>query len=91
MSHYAGVNLLTMLDELFDKAHATSDEDEAILDEIPHLTVSEYRTYSVKCQSLNDEYYEDLARRCREADIEIENWTTSITWLCKKCSEGEPH
>ena len=48
-----------------------------VLDEIQHLTVSEYRTYSIKCKSLNDEHYEDLARRCREADIEIENCVSS--------------
>lgn len=72
--------------------HRTSDGVKyPVLDEIQHLTLSEYRTYSVKCKSLKDEDYKDLARRCREADMEIENWTTSITWLCKKCSEGEPH
>lgn len=63
----------------------------AVLDEIQHLSCSDYQTYSIKCKTISNEQYEDLQQRCWKADIAIENWTTQIQMLCKQCSEGKPH
>lgn len=62
-----------------------------VLDEIQHLSSSDYQTYSIKCKTISNEQYEDLQQRCWKADIAIENWTTQIQMLCKQCSEGKPH
>ncbi len=62
-----------------------------VLDEIQHLSSSDYQTYSIKCKPISDAHFEDLQQRCWKSDIAIENWTTSVRMLCKQCSEGKPH
>jgi tetratricopeptide (TPR) repeat protein len=62
-----------------------------VLDEIQHLSSSDYQTYSIKCKLISEAQFEDLQQRCWKSDIAIENWTTSVQMLCKQCSEGKPH
>lgn len=62
-----------------------------VLDEIQHLSKSDYQTYSVKCKLISKAEFEDLQQRCWKSDIAIENWTTDVQMLCKQCSEGKPH
>lgn len=63
----------------------------AVFDELQHLAVSDYRTYSIKCTPHSDEHFKELQVLCGESDIAVENWTTSVRTLCKQCSEGTPH
>lgn len=62
-----------------------------VLDEIQHLSSSDYRTYSIKCEPISEAHYDNLQQRCWNSDIAIENWTTEMQMLCKQCSEGRPH
>jgi hypothetical protein len=62
-----------------------------VLDEIQHLSCSDYQTYRIRCQEISDTQYKDLQQRCWAVDIAIENWSTEIRFLCKQCSEGKPH
>lgn len=62
-----------------------------VLDEIQHLTKSDYQTYSIKFKPISNAHFEDLQQRCWKSDIAIENWTTAVQFLCKQCSEGKPH
>ena len=63
----------------------------AVFNEIQHLTSSIYRTFSIKCKSLNENDFNILRERCNAADIAVENWTTGLRLLCRQCSEGRPH
>src|SRR5688572_3278389 len=47
-----------------------------VLDEIQHLSKSDYQTYSIKCKPISKAQFEDLQQRCWKSDIAIENWTT---------------
>jgi tetratricopeptide (TPR) repeat protein len=62
-----------------------------VLDEIQHLSKSDYLTYSINCKPISEEHFKDLQQRCWKSDIAIENWTTGVQMLCKQCSEGKPH
>jgi tetratricopeptide (TPR) repeat protein len=63
----------------------------AVLDEIQHLSKSEYQTFSIKSKLPNKKHFEELEERCEKVGIAVENWTTSVRILCKQCSEGKPH
>lgn len=62
-----------------------------VLDEIQHLSCSDYQTYSFKCKDISNAQYETLQQRCWDVDIAIEDWTTQVEMLCRQCSEGKPH
>ncbi|MBL0743876.1 tetratricopeptide repeat protein [Chryseolinea lacunae] len=62
-----------------------------VFDELQHLEQSRYQTFSLKCRVLSESQYKDLEGRCKAVDIEIQNWTTTVRLLCRKCSEGTPH
>jgi hypothetical protein len=62
-----------------------------VFDEIQHLVKSVYQTFTIKCKLPDLKLFTMLCERCEQADIETENWTTSVRILCRKCSEGKPH
>lgn len=63
----------------------------SVLNELQLLQTSDYATYDFLCIFGSQDHYDLLVSMCREKDIEIENWTTAVRYICKKCSEGLPH
>jgi hypothetical protein len=69
----------------------SNGKEYAVFDEIQHLSCSNYQIFSVRCVLNNENYFKSLQAKCEDADIAIENWTTSVRFLCRQCSEGKPH
>jgi hypothetical protein len=51
----------------------------------PHIT------FDVRLDASESSSLEALVSACQAAGIEIEDWTSSLTFLCKACSEGRAH
>jgi hypothetical protein len=57
-----------------------------------HLgTPSDYVTFDVDLVAPDEEGIDALNAACEAAQVEIEDWTESIQYLCKACSEGRAH
>lgn len=63
----------------------------SVFNELQILKKSKYQTFSFECDFNTMSNYEILEQKCISNEIEIENWTTDIEFLCRACSEGTPH
>ena len=63
-----------------------------VFDELQLLKPSYYSTFLAEIEVPNQESLDELEQTTHElADIELEDWTSSIRMLCAECSEGRPH
>lgn len=62
-----------------------------VFDVLMHDHDGGYRTYRAEITVPKPEDMEALEVQLRENGIECEDWTTSIRYLCRACSEGRPH
>jgi tetratricopeptide (TPR) repeat protein len=49
----------------------SNGKEYAVLDEIQHLSKSDYQTYSIKCEPISEAQFENLQQRCWKSDIAI--------------------
>jgi hypothetical protein len=70
--------------------YAPGDE-RSVFDVFELFEPSEYMTFDVKLAAPDSGAVDALRSACDAADIEIEDWTESMTFLCKACSEGRAH
>lgn len=66
-------------------------QEYAVFDELEHLSKSDLRTFSIRCDLGKGGDLGWLETKCEGAGIKVENWTKSVRMLCKQCSEGRPH
>lgn len=59
-----------------------------VFDELMVLEQSELRTFELILESQSTE---DLMAILEEHNLIAENWTNSVQFLCRACSEGRPH
>jgi hypothetical protein len=52
---------------------------------------SAYATVVAEVSAPSQADLDALASACADAGIECEDWTDSVTFLCRQCSEGIPH
>ena len=62
-----------------------------VFNELQLLTKSAYSTYSTVAYTDDQEYIDKLEELCHKANVEFEDWSSSIRMLCKQCSEGISH
>jgi hypothetical protein len=63
----------------------------SVFDEIELLTPSRFSTYAVTCRVSEPADTEALEELASKRNLCAEDWSRSITILCKECSEGIPH
>jgi len=61
-----------------------------VFDELEVLQRSPYRTWEVELEAVGPEDVELLERIADQEGGSAENWSTSVRWLCRQCSEGRP-
>ena len=66
-------------------------KDYSVFNELQLLKKSTFQTFSFECDFQKKSNYSSLETICVENEIEIENWTTDVEFLCNQCSEGAPH
>jgi hypothetical protein len=62
-----------------------------VFDELGLLEPSGYRTYEVRLQGVREEDQARLGGLAEVLEAAAENWSRSIRYLCRQCSEGRPH
>ncbi|WP_419699970.1 tetratricopeptide repeat protein [Mucilaginibacter sp. NFX135] len=62
-----------------------------VFNELQLLTRSTYSTYSIMAYTDDQGHIDKLEELCHKVNVEFEDWSSSITMLCKQCSEGIPH
>jgi len=63
-----------------------------VFDELEMWKKSDYKTYKITISTNGISDYTELEKIAyKYTNIEIEDWTKSVRYLCKKCSEGTPH
>lgn len=62
-----------------------------VFDELGLLERSAYRTYEVHLHGVGEEHQERLRGLAEALEAGAENWSRSIRYLCRQCSEGRPH
>lgn len=62
-----------------------------VFDELRLLRESGLGTYQLDVYAPEPEGLEQLFTLFEEYEVPAENWTTSVRFLCKACSEGRPH
>jgi tetratricopeptide (TPR) repeat protein len=65
--------------------------DFPVFDEIELFEASNYSTFSAWVSVLRPQSLEILEKAVEEKDCGFENWTQTIRYVCKQCSEGKPH
>jgi tetratricopeptide (TPR) repeat protein len=66
-----------------------SDREVPVFDELEVLKVSPLHTFELVLEST--ESAESLLAILEEHRLEAENWSESVRFLCRACSEGRPH
>lgn len=54
-------------------------------------TASTYSTFVIRAETSGPEDMQALESLLSERGFAVEDWSESIRWLCKACSEGRPH
>jgi tetratricopeptide (TPR) repeat protein len=72
------------------RLYAPGDE-RSVFNVFELFEASDYVTFDVDLVAPDDAAIEALSAACEAAGIEIEDWTESIQYLCKACSEGRAH
>lgn len=67
------------------------DREVGVFDELDLLESSEFRTYEVVLRDVAEADLERLGDLAEELGASAENWSRSIRYLCRQCSEGRPH
>jgi tetratricopeptide (TPR) repeat protein len=62
-----------------------------VFDELELFEASPYGTYLLKVHVANEKKIDILEKALEDKKYALENWTNSIRYVCKKCSEGIPH
>jgi tetratricopeptide (TPR) repeat protein len=62
-----------------------------VLNELQLLVPSSYKTFTVLLYSHDDAHLQKLQALCEQADMQYEDWTSTVRMLCRQCSEGVPH
>jgi tetratricopeptide (TPR) repeat protein len=65
--------------------------DFPVFDELELFEKSGYATFSAWVSVLRPQSLESLEKTLEEKDCGFENWTKTIRYVCKQCSEGKPH
>ena len=65
------------------------DREVPVFDELKLLEVSPLHTFEVILEST--ESVESLVALMEEHELQAENWSKSVRFLCRACSEGRPH
>ena len=68
-----------------------NDKEYSVFDELELVQRSDYETYSIGVEVKDEGEIIKLRDLCFELEFGFENWTDSLTILCKQCSEGIPH
>jgi len=63
----------------------------SVFNELQIIEQSNYQTFSFECDFESTLNFEILEKACISNDIEVENWTNDVEFLCRACSEGTPH
>jgi len=66
-------------------------KERAVFNVLELFEASTYRTFTGEIQVREPDDVKALEALCDEGQIVFEDWTTSVQWLCKECSEGRPH
>jgi len=67
------------------------DREVGVFDELDLLESSEFRTYEVVLRDVAEADLVRLSGLAEELGASAENWSRSIRYLCRQCSEGRPH
>ncbi len=67
------------------------EQQYAVLDELQLLQPSGFTTQLFKLESASATAVEQLEQACVDKGFGFENWSTSLQWLCRQCSEGSVH
>lgn len=59
-----------------------------VFDELVLLQPSSLGTFIVTVAGITSHEAEHLVEKAGEDELEVEDWTTQIQWLCSACSEG---
>ncbi len=62
-----------------------------VFDELQLLTPGRLHTFRVTVTAPAPADVEELDASTVDDELQIEDWTSSLRWLCKSCSEGSPH
>jgi len=67
------------------------DREVGVFDELELLEASEFATFEVLLEALSEEERERLESIADDLGAAAEDWSRSIRYLCRQCSEGRPH
>ncbi len=62
-----------------------------VFDELELLVPGRLHTFAVRLVAPTHADLQQLESLSVEDEFVVEDWASSIHWLCKKCSEGTPH
>lgn len=62
-----------------------------VFDELQLLAPGHLHTFAARIVAAGQSDVEDLEASSSDEELVVEDWTSSIRWLCQKCSEGAPH
>lgn len=62
-----------------------------VFDELQLLTPGRLHTFRVTITAPTPADLDELDASTVDDELQIEDWSSSIRWLCKSCSEGSPH
>lgn len=66
-------------------------EKYSVFDELELITKSPYQTNIIKAKVENERAISVLEEWSFNKELGFENWTKSLRYICKQCSEGIPH
>lgn len=67
------------------------EREYGVFDELALLEASSFRTFEILLEALSEEDQERLLGSAEDMGAAAENWSRSIRYLCRQCSEGRPH
>ncbi len=67
------------------------DREYGVFDELGLIEASAFQTFEILLEALTDADQERLVRGAEDLGAAAENWSRSIRYLCRQCSEGRPH
>lgn len=67
------------------------DREVPVFDELQVLAPGRLQTFEVQIAAPTEDDVERLQESSRDRDVIVEDWGSSVRWLCQQCSEGTPH
>jgi tetratricopeptide (TPR) repeat protein len=66
-------------------------QDKPVFNVFELFEPSDFNTYRLEIDAADASVVESLEKALGEAGLEVEDWTRTVNFICKQCSEGVPH